>query len=243
MIALFTDFGLAGPYMGQMKAVLAEMASGIPVVDLMVDAPRFNPKASAYLLAAYSAGLPEGTILVCVVDPGVGGPRRPVAVKAGSMWFVGPDNGLMAIVARHRGCTDVIELAEPRGPVAPTFHGRDLFAPAAARLATGESPGGSRIESREIDRPDWPDDVPEVIYIDSYGNVITGVRAGRCSFGAVIEWRGRPVIPARTFSDVSPGEAIYYANSSGLLEIAVREGSAAELFSASVGNPVGLVVE
>lgn len=243
MIALFTDFGLAGPYMGQMRAVLVEQAPGIPIVDLMADAPRFNPRASAYLLAACSAGFPDGTIFLCVVDPGVGSARRPVALKAGGMWFVGPDNGLMSIVARQRGCSIAIELPEPQGPVAPTFHGRDLFAPAAARLATGESPEGKQVEAQEIDRADWPDDLPEVVYIDSYGNVITGIRAKRCSFGAVIEWQGRRVVPARTFNDVAPGEAIYYANSSGLLEIAVREGSAAELFSASVGSPVGQDVE
>lgn len=243
MIALFTDFGLTGPYMGQMRAVLVEAAPGVPVVDLMADAPRFNPKASAYLLSAYSAGFPDGTVFLCIVDPGVGSSRRAIAVRAGGMWFVGPDNGLISIVARHRGCAEVYELSQPSGKVAPTFHGRDLFAPAAAMIATGESPAATLMAPEEIDRKDWPDDLPEVVYIDSYGNVITGIRAEKVTCDRVVTWRGIRLVPARTFSDVSPGEAIYYANSSGLLEVAVRDGSAAELFSAKVGTRMELFDE
>ncbi|HTR13586.1 MAG TPA: SAM-dependent chlorinase/fluorinase, partial [Roseiarcus sp.] len=101
MIALFTDFGLAGPYTGQMKAVLYEMAPGVPVIDLFADAPAGNPRASAYLLAAYSAWFPENTVFLCVVDPGVGGERPAIIVKADGRFFVGPGNGLFELVLRR----------------------------------------------------------------------------------------------------------------------------------------------
>ena len=101
MIALFTDFGLDGPYTGQVKAVLADMAPGIPVVDLFADAPAGDPKASAYLLATYAAWFPKRTVFLCVVDPGVGGPRPALFLEADGRWYVGPGNGLFELVQRR----------------------------------------------------------------------------------------------------------------------------------------------
>jgi S-adenosylmethionine hydrolase len=101
MFVLFTDFGLHGPYTGQMKAVLQQMAPGIPAIDLFADAPVGNPKASAYLLAVYAEWFPAGTIFLGVVDPGVGGTRPPVILKADSRWYVGPGNGLFELVQRR----------------------------------------------------------------------------------------------------------------------------------------------
>ena len=101
MILLFTDFGLEGPYVGQMKAVLHREAPGVPVVDLMHDAPAFDPRAAAYLLAALAPEMPPDFIVLAVVDPGVGGARRPLTVAAGGRWYVGPDNGLLAPAARR----------------------------------------------------------------------------------------------------------------------------------------------
>ena len=94
MIVLFTDFGLEGPYTGQVRAVLYRTAPQVPVVDLFADAPAGKPKPAAYLLAAYGVWFPPGTVLLAVVDPGVGGPRAPVIVEAEGRWYVGPDNGL-----------------------------------------------------------------------------------------------------------------------------------------------------
>ena len=98
---LFTDFGLQGPYAGQMKAVLAQMAPDVAVIDLFADAPVGNPKASAYLLAAYAAWFPAGTVFLCVVDPGVGGMRPAIIVEADDRWYVGPGNGLFELVQRR----------------------------------------------------------------------------------------------------------------------------------------------
>ena len=101
MIVLFTDFGLHGPYTGQMKAVLHQMAPGIPSIDLFADAPVGDPKASAYLLAAYAAWFPAGTVFLCVIDPGVGGTRPAIILEADGRWYVGPGNGLFELVQRH----------------------------------------------------------------------------------------------------------------------------------------------
>ena len=98
MIVLFTDFGLQGPYTGQMRAVLHQMVPGMPVIDLFADAPVGNPKASAYLLAAYAGWFAPGSVFLCVVDPGVGSARPPIIVEADGRWYVGPGNGLFELI-------------------------------------------------------------------------------------------------------------------------------------------------
>jgi S-adenosylmethionine hydrolase len=138
MIALFTDFGLHGPYTGQMKAVLYQTASGVPVIDLFADAPAGNPKASAYLLAAYAAWFPAGTVFLCVVDPGVGGERPPLIVEADGRWYVGPGNGLFELVQRRAGAQRRWDITWQPDRLSASFHGRDLFAPVAAVLARGD---------------------------------------------------------------------------------------------------------
>src|SRR6185437_9149342 len=122
MIVLFTDFGLAGPYTGQMKAVLQRDAPGVPVIDLFADAPSCNPRAASYLLAAHAAWFPRRTVLLAVVDPGVGGPRAPLAILADGRWYVGPDNGLFEIVLRRAAMAQVWEIAWRPASLSPSFH-------------------------------------------------------------------------------------------------------------------------
>ncbi|MEW7980151.1 MAG: SAM-dependent chlorinase/fluorinase [gamma proteobacterium symbiont of Phacoides pectinatus] len=129
-IALFTDFGPEGICIGQMRAVLAD--AGLPVFDLMNDAPAFDPRAGAYLLAALADSLPDGTLYLCVVDPGVGTGRMPLLVRHRGSWFIGPDNGLLS---RLDGTVQRIDWRPER--LSESFHGRDLFAPAAVRLCRG----------------------------------------------------------------------------------------------------------
>ena len=142
MIVLFTDFGLAGPYVGQMRAVLHARAPDAPVVNLFADAPRFEPKLAAYLLAAYVEEFPAGTVFLAVVDPGVGGARAPAIVEADGRWFVGPENGLFAILARRADAFRWWRITWTPARLSASFHGRDLFAPVAAMLASGEPPPG-----------------------------------------------------------------------------------------------------
>jgi hypothetical protein len=238
MIAMFTDFGHQGPYMGQMEAVLAGLAPGIPSVRLLCDAPAFDARASAYLLAALTAPFPADTVFLCVVDPGVGSPRRPLIMKADGRWYVGPDNGLLAIAARHASGGEWWEITWRPEHLSTSFHGRDLFAPVAAMLATGTMPEAAPCVPEA--GVDWPDDLAEVIYVDAYGNLFTGLRAERMPAGADVEIAGHRPVRTRTFSDARPGELLWYANAHGLVEIAANQGSAAETLGAGVGTQLSI---
>ncbi len=243
MIVMFTDFGVSGPYAGQMKAVLAAAAPGVPLIDLMHDAPMFRPCAAAYLLAALVAALPPGGVVLGVVDPGVGrADRRPVSVRAGGRWFVGPDNGLFAIAARRAGGGEWREIVWRPQHLSSSFHGRDLFAPVAARLAAGGAVEGRRRDARAAVGADWPDDCPEVVYIDHYGNAITGIRASVPGDNAELSAAGVAVRRARVFSEAPPGEVVWYENSSGLAEISMNEANAAQALGLRVGSPVSIVL-
>lgn len=238
MIVLFTDFGLEGPYVGQLKAVLHRRAPNVPVVDLFADAPSFDPRASAYLLAAYVGEFPAGTVFLGVVDPGVGSERRAALVQADQRWYVGPDNGLFNVVASRARTVRWWDILWRPARLSASFHGRDLFAPVAAGVALGELPPaeeqspGARIDAG------WPDDLARVIYIDHYGNAMTGLRAAIIPPGATLEVSGKRVSRARTFSDVGPQEGFWYENANGLAEIAVNQGRASEVLGVALGQRV-----
>jgi S-adenosylmethionine hydrolase len=237
MIVLFTDFGLSGPYTGQMKAVLYREAPGIPVIDLFADAPAANPTASAYLLAAYAEWFPADTVFLCVVDPGVGGKRPPVIIEADGRRYVGPGNGLFELVQRRAGKTRSWEIDWRPEQLSASFHGRDLFAPVAARLSRGEPvPGQLRHDFTR--RPDWPDDLSQIVYLDHYGNAMTGFRASMLPPDAKLAVAGRMLERARTFSDRMPGSVFWYENANGLAEIAVNRGRADRELGLAVGSPV-----
>jgi len=241
MIVLFTDFGRDGPYAGQVRAVLACNAPGVPVIDLMHDAPAFAPQPAAYLLAALAEEFPQGTVFLAVIDPGVGGSRAAVAISAAGRWFVGPDNGLLAIAARRAERPRVWEIDWRPPRLSPSFHGRDLFAPIAARLSRGAAPAGrERPAGPRLLGPatDWPDDLPQIIYRDRFGNVTAGLRATALPAEATVVVGDRPLPRARTFSDVPLGNAFWYENANGLVEIAVNQGSAADYLGLAVGSPI-----
>jgi hypothetical protein len=241
MIALFTDFGLAGPYTGQVKAVLAQRAPGITVVDLFADLPPGRPKPAAYLLAAYAAWFPPATVIVAVVDPGVGSARRAVAVEADGRAYVGPDNGLFEIVLRRAANVREWEIVWRPESLSASFHGRDLFAPVAAEFAIGRTPA-AMLRPTEITRiPEWPDDLPEVVYVDHYGNAMTGLRASALPRAARLGVGGQIVERARTFSDALPGSALWYENSNGIAEIAVNGGRADATLAVAVGSSVAIL--
>jgi len=240
MIVLFTDFGLEGPYVGQMKAVLHRQAPGVPVVDLIADAPPFDPMAPAYLLAAYAPAFEASTVFLCVVDPGVGGDRAALAVEADGRWFVGPDNGLFQIVARRAETARWHEITWRPQSLSASFHGRDLFAPVAAQLARGEAPETKNSPASPIGT-DWPDDLPRIVYVDRFGNAMTGLRAASLAPDAVLEAGGERLTRRRTFSDAAAGEAFWYENANGLVEIAVNRGRADVTLGLSPGTPVAVL--
>jgi hypothetical protein len=241
MIILFTDFGLGGPYLGQVKAVLARLAPGKTVIDLFSDAPSCRPQESAYLLAAYAEEFPPGSVFLAVVDPGVGGARPPVAVLIDGRWFVGPGNGLFEPLLRRGHQVEGFRLIpSPTARLSASFHGRDLFAPAAARLAlAGRAAAG--MEPFSLPRfQEWPDDLSRVVYIDHFGNALTGLRANCLAPGTLLEIGGERLSRLRTFGDAPPGGAFWYENANGLAEIAVNMGNASQALKISIGDIVGI---
>ncbi|MGE5503394.1 MAG: S-adenosyl-l-methionine hydroxide adenosyltransferase family protein [Actinomycetota bacterium] len=241
MIATFTDFGLEGPYLGQVKAVLHQMAAGVPVIDLLADAPAFDPRASAYLLAALAPEMPVGAVVLAVVDPGVGGDRLPMVAAIDGRWYVGPDNGLFEPLLRRAAQARAWRIDWRPERLSSSFHGRDLFAPVAARLAAGQGPEAAGCVAMPVPRrPDWPDELAEIVYVDHYGNAMTGVRAASVAAGARLVAGGRTLARAGTFGDVGAGQAFWYENSSGLVEVAVNGGRADTALSLSVGSPVSI---
>ncbi|MEE8548095.1 MAG: SAM-dependent chlorinase/fluorinase, partial [Alphaproteobacteria bacterium] len=180
-----------------------------------------------------------GTVFLGVVDPGVGGVRAPVMVEAGGRWFVGPDNGLFAIAARREEEARWWEITWRGERLSASFHGRDLFAPVAARIAKGERPAGEPLDGEGRPGSDWPDDLARVIYVDHFGNAVTGLRAETLAPGTVLEAAGARFGQVRTFSDAADGEAFWYENADGLAEIAVNRGRA----DAALGLALGAAIE
>jgi len=242
MFVLFTDFGPAGPYLGQMKSALIGAAPHIPVIDLLSDAPPFAPQPGAYLLAALISDLPPGAIFLGIVDPGVGSDRLPVVLQADDQWFVGPANGLFEIVQRRaRSCRLWRITHEPEHQSA-SFHGRDLFAPVAAIIARDGAVPGEIISNDQLRQSDWPDDLPQIVYIDHFGNAMTGLRAANLPSDTVLQVAGKRCFKARVFSDVESGTMFWYENANGLAEIAVNQGRADQI-GLRVGMPVSMSLE
>ena len=239
MIFLLTDFGAAGLYAGQVKAVLAGHAPGVPVVDLMHDVPAFDVKAGAHLLAALAAQISAGSVTLAVVDPGVGGAREAVAVEADGRWFVGPDNGLLSVLAARAEASRCWRITWRPAELSASFHGRDLFAPMAAAIARGEFPAGKAVTVAGLNVSLGGTDLGEIIYIDRYGNAFTGVRAQGLPRDTRVVAAGRSLDYARVFSAREAGEVFWYENSLGLVEIAGNGCSAAQKLGLAVGQPAG----
>lgn len=261
-IALLTDFGLRDTYVGMLKAVILGIAPQAPVLDLSHDVRAHDVREGAFDLFVAHAFFPTGTVFCCVVDPGVGSTRRGVAVRlrkdgAGPFTFVGPDNGLFTAVlegAQVEAAVTLDAAAYQLPVVSSTFHGRDVFAPAAAHLARGVAIErlGARLDPDSLVRIAW--DPPrrtdqgweaDLIHHDQFGNLISNLPA-RALGDDLAHWRvhldgfeiGRI---HRAFSDVPVGRPLAYVGSTGLLEIAVRDGRAADVLSVRQGSVVRVV--
>lgn len=238
MVFLFTDFGAEGPYLAQVQAVLAASAPGIPRFNLLSNAPAGDPRRAAYLLAALAGELPANATVLGVVDPGVGGERLPVVVEAGGRRFVGPDNGLFSRTAARDPHASAWRIDWRPARSSASFHGRDLFAPVAARLAAGIEVPKTGLSAARLVGADWPDQVGEVVYTDLYGNLFTGLRGDGLADDAIVEAGGLRLSYARTFSAAPAGEVFWYRNSCRLVEIAANGGSARERLGVGVGAVV-----
>lgn len=257
VITLTTDFGQADGYVATMKGVILSICPQAEVVDISHGVQPQAVQEAAYLLAFAAPYFPPGTVHVAVVDPGVGTQRRAVAVHCSRALCVAPDNGLLHLALEQDPAREAVELLESRfhrPEVSATFHGRDIFAPAAAHLACGadlremgpaiaaadlcplplahaEKDGAGRWQAR-------------VLRVDRFGNLITNLRAGDAAGSLSLTAGGVRIEGlSRTFADVAEGELVAYVGSGGYLEIAVRGGSAAERLGLKAGDPVIVVEE
>ena len=241
LITLLTDFGLSDSYVAELKAVLLSRAPGTTLVDLTHQVSPGDLRAGQYLLARAWQGFPTGTVHLTIVDPGVGTSRRALAASAGGHRFVAPDNGLLSFLPSPT----FVSLAIP-ADAAPTFHGRDVFAPAAAALASGtplERLGSPITDPTFSPLPSPHHDgtavMGEVLYVDRFGTLISNIPGPDVEPGVRIRVDGTDVgALRRTFGDVERGTLVAFVGSGGTVEIAVRDGSAARLLGVGVGAEV-----
>jgi hypothetical protein len=242
IITLLTDFGTRDSYVAEVKGVIATKAHGVVLIDVTHDLAPGDLPAARYLLARTWHRFPAGTVHLAVVDPGVGTARRAIAAEAGGHYFVAPDNGLLSPLPRD---ARFVELPVPEH-AAPTFHARDVFAPVAAQLTNGTAlthlgqvihdPERVAIAGPRRDGAVW---VGEVVYVDRFGTLMTNIPGELVRPGVGLRVGERDVGAVRlTFGDVAPGQLVSLVGSNGSVEIAVREGSAAELLGVGVGVEV-----
>lgn len=242
IITLLTDFGSLYP--AQMKGAILSRARNAILVDVAHDIPPQDVRAGAFALMTTVRHFPEGTIHLAVVDPGVGTDRLGLVAESGGHFFVGPDNGLLIPATRSLGSPEVwmIDPDFAEG-AAPTFHGRDVFAPVAAMLASGARPGafGQRVEPVNLDfgkAERFEDRIEaEVIYVDGFGNLI--LNTGEIPWD-LVEISGRKLKSVKTYAEAGGVEPLITIGSHEFAEIAINGGSAKDIFGLSSGDRITL---
>jgi len=252
-IALITDFGTRDWFVGAMKGVILGINPRATIVDIAHEIPPGDIRGAALALMASYRYFPEGTVHVAVVDPGVGSPRKAIAVRAANRFFVGPDNGVLSWALARERIQTLRQLENPQyflEPVSRTFHGRDIFAPVAAHLSRGRSLARVGRELKDLVR--LPGLTPtrhggelrgEIVHLDRFGNGITNIEAERVSYARpttceVMGERKTRCALAAFYCAVPVNHLVAVIGSSGLLEIAVNGGSAARQFGLRIGDPV-----
>jgi S-adenosylmethionine hydrolase len=248
LVTLLTDFGTADGYVAEMKGVLLSRARPPRSWTSATTCPRTTSRARGSRSRATGGASPRGTVHLAVVDPGVGSARAALAVESDGRFLVGPDNGVLSPALLAAGARAVRLAVGARA--APTFHGRDVFAPAAARLAAGDAvdslgdPADDCVVRRTPEARRLADGAVEgcVIAVDRFGNAITNLVAGAAvaQRGGTLWCAGREVPVRRIYADVEPGAPVALVGSNGLIEIAVRDGSAAARLGVGRGARVVL---
>ncbi len=260
IVALLTDYGTKDQYAGSLRGAVLAACPEAQVVDITHEVKAHAVREAAFVLRATVPVFPAGTAFVTVVDPGVGGSRRGIAVKASGYYFVGPDNGVLSLILIDHPEAEVRELTNAglfRSNVSSTFHGRDIFGPVAGALVRGTAfeDVGPKIDDAfrfQFKVPDITADTIEgqVIYIDTYGNLISSI--GGSVWQTFLDGAGgdltemvvevdRVIVPVvTTFGDVPEDEACAYMGSTSRIEVAVNQGSAAKRFNTVLGAPIRL---
>lgn len=239
-VTFLSDYGPGDEYVGVVEGVIAAIAPEARVIHLGHGVPAQDVRTGARRLARALPFTPPGVHLA-VVDPGVGGPRRALAIRCGARWLVGPDNGLLVDAAERFGIDEVVDVGDSPWrlqPVSATFHGRDVFGPVAAHLVLGASPEGQRLNAAELVRlPALPAGKVNVVEVDGFGNLITDAALPP---GERVRLAGHDVVVGRTFGDVPAGGLVIYEDSAGEVAVAVNGGSAAALLGVGAGDELEL---
>jgi S-adenosylmethionine hydrolase len=256
IVTLITDFGYRGEYAGAMKGAILKVNPRCQIIDITHQVSPQNILEAAFVLKNSYPYFPEGTIHVVVVDPGVGGERRPIVLRKGGHRFVGPDNGVFSFVLPAEGEGEGYEIARRifiRTPPSPTFHGRDVFAPVAGHLSMGLKLREVGPSVKDFVRLDWPKPHPEglkwigqVLWADAFGNLITNflenewkTRLLRTPFSiGGKKWEIQKI--HRTYSEGPRGAPMALFGSSGFLEIALRDGNAEKTLGLRAGDPIAI---
>ena len=251
IITLITDFGYKDPFIAEMKGVILSIEAAATIIDITHDIEPFNIIEAAFVVGSSSKYFPPGTIHIVVVDPGVGSRRRAVILETGNGFYVGPDNGVFSEVIRAERqirCFHITNEAIVISAESPTFQGRDVFAPVAARLMQGIPPtdAGPEISDPvliEIPTPYMIDQdiVGEIVYVDRFGNAITNITTEHLQrFGKnyKAQLKGSDIEPVNHYAQASPDTLRCLLNSSGRLEIFVFRGNAAGLVGLEKGDSV-----
>ena len=255
VISLLTDYGLRDPYVAEVKAVILSYCMDAVIIDVSHEVSAFNELEAAFLLTTYVKYMPEGTIHVCIIDPGVGAGRRGIVVKTmrGDL-FIGPDTGFMIPAAELLGISRVYEIDESKLPSrsSETFHGRDVFAHVAGRLAAGVEIEDIGVEIDDYVRMRLPKPVvgenwidATIMHVDRFGNLITNLRPDLLSSRIrskelVIEFKGRAIRCkfVKAYGLAGIGEPLLTVGGTGFIELAVNKGSAVETFKLGVGDVI-----
>ncbi len=257
IITLTTDFGSRDPYVTEMKAVILSICPNATVVDITHEIEKFNIRMGAYILASASPYFPRGTIHVAVVDPGVGTKRRPLLVQTKHGFYIGPDNGVLALAARRQGIEHIYEISNRKlmlPKISNTFHGRDIFAPAAAHLANGTPLAEFGPETHEIVKPEFAKVIKrknmlvgEVLHIDGFGNIITNFGEKELELmnvKAVVDVKLKNVRLklklCKAYAQAKPQEPLAIIGSHNFLEISINQGNAARKFKVRSGDKITL---
>lgn len=252
IITLTTDFGLADGYVAAMKGVILGIAPQATLIDITHQIAPQNVREAAYVLHSALPYFPPATVHVAVVDPGVGSARRPIAAHIDGSYVVGPDNGLFTYVLQGASqpahCVHLNRPAYWLPHVSRTFHGRDIFSPVAAHLASGvplEMLGAPFDDPVRFDLqpPQHEPDgalAGQVIHVDRFGNLVSNI-PGDWLAGRMWSVRiaGQQIIgPSTAYTEVAPGQLLALVSSDNTLEVAVRDGSAAARLGVAAGEPI-----
>jgi len=257
IITLLSDFGLKDPYVAEMKAVILSICRDASIIDISHEVEKFNVRMGAFILAQAARCFPEGTIHVAVVDPGVGTKRRPIIVEAERSLYVGPDNGLLILAAQNEGIKCIREITNPKymlKKISRTFHGRDIFSPAAAYLAKGVKPSefGPIIENPvkpSFSAPKIRKEmiIGEVIHIDGFGNLITNISEENLkafgipedkNFHVQLGDKQMTLKMCSSYDEAPRNTPLFIIGGTGFLEISVNRGNASKILDVKVGASV-----